>query len=184
RPRERVRSLNEQPIEDRLVAAGLPPLPRMAWLELDLGALAGNLATLRALAGDGTPIHAVVKADAYGHGAAPIARALEAARAGGPCVAPLDEPLALRSAGIRLPILVLYAIPPGMAAAARRARVAITASDATLLVELLAALDAGDEPPLEVQLEVETGLGRGGLAGTALRSAARAIAEARGAQLA
>ena len=40
----------EPPIEVRLAAAGLPPLPRTAWLELDLDALTGNLATLRVLA--------------------------------------------------------------------------------------------------------------------------------------
>jgi alanine racemase len=139
---------------------------------------------LRALAGEGTPIHPVVKADAYGHGAVPIARALEEAGADGLCVATLDEALLLRGAGIRLPILVLYAIPPGLAAAARQARVAVTASDWTLLFQLLEAIDGGEEPALNVQLEVETGLGRGGLVGKALREAAWGIVEARGARLA
>jgi alanine racemase len=46
------------------------------------------------------------------------------------------------------------------------------------------ANNGGDQPPLDVQLEVETGLGRGGLAGKPLREAARAIVEARGARLA
>src|SRR6185503_1568799 len=59
-------------IEARLTTAGLPPLPRTAWLELDLDALTANLATLRVLAGPGVPIRPVVKADAYGHGALPI----------------------------------------------------------------------------------------------------------------
>jgi alanine racemase len=49
-------------IEKRLEAAGLPPLPRTAWLEIDLDALRGNLAALRALAGRDVPIHPVVKA--------------------------------------------------------------------------------------------------------------------------
>ena len=62
-------------------------LPRSAWLTIDLDALVGNLAILRALAGSGRPVHPVVKADAYGHGAVPIARALEAAGADGFCVA-------------------------------------------------------------------------------------------------
>ena len=66
-----------RPIERRLSDAGLPPLPRTAWLEIDLEALADNLDTLRALAGPGVPVRPVVKADAYGHGAVPVARALE-----------------------------------------------------------------------------------------------------------
>jgi alanine racemase len=125
----------------------------------------------------------VVKADAYGHGAIPVTRALEAAGADGFCVATVDEALALRDAGVRRPILVLYAVPPGLADAAREARVAVSASDATLLRELLAALAPGDGPPLELQLEVETGLGRGGLAGQELLAAARALGDARSARL-
>ena len=78
------------PIEDRLAAVGLPPLPRLAWLELDLDALAANLATMRAAAG-GVAAFPVVKADAYGHGAVPIARALVEAGADGLSVATFDE---------------------------------------------------------------------------------------------
>ena len=159
-------------------------MPRTAWAELDLGALAGNLAALRLLAGEGVPLHPVVKADAYGHGAIPIARALDEAGADGFCVATLDEGLGLRRAGIEKPILVLYAIPPLLAETARSARIATTAADATLLGELLAALDPAADAPLDLQLEVETGLGRGGLAGEQLLGAARSIAEHRGARLA
>ena len=101
----------EPPVEVRIAAAGLPPVPRTAWLEIDLDALAGNLATLRALAGSSVLIHPVVKADAYGHGAVEVARALERGGADGLCVATIDEALELRDAGIGLPILVLYPVP-------------------------------------------------------------------------
>ena len=80
-----------------LAAAGLPPLPWMAWLELDLDALVGNLATLApwpAVA----PVHPVVKADAYGHGAVPIARASSRGRRRRLSVATMDEALELREA--------------------------------------------------------------------------------------
>ena len=50
-------------------------LPRTAWLEIDLDAISDNLACIRLLAGEGTPVHPVVKADAYGHGLVPVARA-------------------------------------------------------------------------------------------------------------
>jgi len=140
---------------------------------------------LRALAGQGTPVHPVVKADAYGHGAIPVARALQDAGADGFCVATLDEALALRAAGIERPILVLYPIPAGLAGAAAAARVAVTAGDDELLDALLSALrDAGPARPLDVHLEVETGLGRGGFDLAHIVTAARAIAEAPGATLA
>ena len=61
--------------------------------------VAANLAAIRGVAG-GLPVMPVVKADAYGHGMVPVARALEAAGVDGLCVATLDEALALREAGI------------------------------------------------------------------------------------
>jgi alanine racemase len=155
-----------QPIEARLAAAGLPPIPRLAWLELDLDALASNLGTLRQLAG-GVPVHPVVKADAYGHGAVPIARALVEAGAEGLSVATMDEALELRAAGLEAPIRVMYAIPPEFAAEAARQRVTVAAGDGTTIDALLAAATAGGAgangaPPLAVEIEIETGLGRGG----------------------
>ena len=144
-----------------------------------------NLATLRRLAGEGVPVHPVVKADAYGHGAIPVTRALEAAGADGFCVATLDEALALRAAGIRAPILVLYPIPEALVSAARRDGIAVTVGDAALLDSLLAATsaDAGG-PALDVHLEVETGLGRGGFLGEAAVAAVRALGAAPGIRLA
>ena len=109
------------PIERRLAEAGLPPLPRTAWLEIDLDALRDNLAALRVLAGPGVPVRPVVKADAYGHGAVPVALALEAAGADGFCVAAFDEAIELREGGVRAPILVLYPVPAAFAAEAARA---------------------------------------------------------------
>jgi alanine racemase len=165
-------------------------LPRTAWAEIDLDALAANLAVLRVLAGEGTPVHPVVKADAYGHGGVPVARALAASGADGFCVATLDEAIALRDAGISQPIVVLYPIPPNLAPVARRRAIAVTAGDTALLEALLFALapSADVRPenglPLSLELEVETGLGRGGLSGTGLLEAARAIEAVPGARLA
>jgi alanine racemase len=165
-----------RPIEDRLAQAGLPPLPRTAWAEIDLDALTGNLAALRAAAGPGTPVHPVVKGNAYGHGMVPVARALADAGANGFCVATLDEALALRYAGVARPIMVMFPIPPRLAGEARRHSIGITIGDRTLLDELLAALphDPG-EPRLPVELEIETGLGRGGFGSEAVVDAARAL---------
>ena len=113
-------------------------------------------------------LDAVVKADAYGHGAAGVASWLEARGAvDGLCVATVDEGLELRRAGIRLPILVLYAVPAGRAIAAAAASLALTIGEPALLEETIAALRDGDaldpEHPVDVQLEIETGLGRAGV---------------------
>jgi alanine racemase len=171
-------------IETRLADAGLDPLPRTAWLELDLDALGHNLDLIRRQAGTGVPVRPVVKADAYGHGAVPIARALEAAGVDGFCVATLDEAMELRAGGVRGPVLVLYPIPAAWAVAAAQARIAVTADDVNLLAELAAAA-AGipADAPLEVELEVETGLGRGGFLGAGLLDAARTILETPGLRL-
>ncbi len=175
-------------IEARLAAAGLPPLPRTAWLEIDLDALIANLGAVRTLAGDGVPVHPVVKADAYGHGAVPVARALEEAGADGFCVAALDEALALRAGGVFGPIRVLYPIPPALAGEAAAHGISVSAGDRGLLDELLesamAGRRAGSQVILRVELEVETGLGRGGFEPAVLAAAAHAVARSEAAEMA
>jgi alanine racemase len=172
-------SVPEPALDERLVMAGLPPLPRTAWLDIDLDALAANLEVLRTSAGLNVPIHPVVKADAYGHGAVPIARALEAAGADGLCVATIDEAVELRDGGLTVPILVMYPIPAGWLDAAVDGALDLSVGEPALLDRLLAALDErAGEATLRLQLEVETGLGRGGIpvdevAGVAVRLAQR-----------
>ena len=157
-------------------------MPRTAWLEIDLEALATNLAALTELAGH-VPVYPVVKANAYGHGALEVAAALEAAGAAGFCVATLDEAAQLRRAGIRVAILILYPIPAWQADEAAHLGVAVTAGDVDLLEELLAAAPPTPTEPLEIHLEVETGLGRGGFIGAELPAAAARIRETTGVRL-
>lgn len=158
-------------IERRLAAAGLPPLPRTAWLEIDLDRLVANLAAFRAALPTGVRIEPVVKADAYGHGAVPVARALEAAGVDGLSVAAFDEAVELRAGGLRCPILCLYAVPPEVVPEAMRLDIAVAATGEVLLERTIAAAGAawrGERGPrprraLRVHLDVETGLGRAGL---------------------
>jgi alanine racemase len=171
------------PIEARLAVAGLPPLPRTAWLEIDLDALRGNLAVLRGLAGPGEPVRPVVKADAYGHGAVPVASALEAAGADGFCVATVDEALELREGGVRGSILVLYPIPVSWVGEAARLGIGVTVGDPAGLGDMLQAAAVDPARPLAIELEVETGLGRGGFDADALVSAARLVAGSPGTAL-
>lgn len=156
----------------------------MAWAEIDLDALTHNLAVLRRLAGQGVPVHPVVKGDAYGHGVVPVARALASAGADGFCVATFDEAINLRRARIDLPILVLWSIPAELAQQAAANGISVTADDPGLLQLLLERLVADQvDPALGIHLEVETGLGRGGLPVEALLDAARTIEAAPRARL-
>jgi alanine racemase len=158
---------DRRPIEDRLRDAGLPPLDRPAWLEIDTAALAGNLAAIKARVGPDTQVWPVVKSDAYGHGAQVAARAFLASGAAGVCVATLDEARQLRSAGVTSPVLILYPIPPERLAEAADAgfEVAISTSDGAVAAarawEGSGAAAGGAR--LVAHLEVDTGLTRMGL---------------------
>jgi alanine racemase len=164
-------------IEARLARAGLPPLRRTAWIEIDTEALAGNLGALRRMAGSGVAVLPVVKADAYGHGMVPVARTLAAAGADGVCVATLDEAIVLDDSGIRAPVLVLYPIPPSGVAEATRRGFGVAGGAAGALEQLLAmGSAAGVTDPLSIELEIETGLGRGGVPPEAAVDAALRIA--------
>lgn len=173
-------------IDERLAAAGLPPLPRRVWAEIDEDALAGNLAAVRELIGPRVELSAVVKADAYGHGLIPVGRVFERAGADRLCVAGIDEATALRNAGISLPILILFPIPAAEAARAARDRFEIVASDASTTAATMAAWRevASPETELSVHLEVETGLARGGFKPEAVAQAARLIKSTPGVRLA
>ena len=111
-----------RPIEARLAAAGLPSLPRLAWLEVDLGVLAANVRSLRSLLPAGAAMGVVVKADGYGTGMVAAARAALRGGASALLVATLDEALGLRAAGLAARILVLYPVPPVVLPAAVAAR--------------------------------------------------------------
>jgi alanine racemase len=140
---------------------------------------------VRELAGPGVAVLPVVKADAYGHGAVPVARALEAAGVEGLCVATWDEALELRRAGVRATILVLYPVPVAHVPEAARRRIVLTVGDPDGLAALLATsatLKPGGRR-LGVALEVETGLGRGGLLEGQVAEAARAVSATRGVRL-
>jgi alanine racemase len=154
------------PIEERLRAAGLAPLARLSWIEIDLDALRGNLAALRSAVGPGVRVEPVVKADAYGHGGVEVAQALEAAGADGLSVATMDEALELRAAGVTLPLLVLYPVPTPWLGEAARLGIAVALGAGAGAEEALAtarSLAEAGSPELEVHVEVETGLGRGGV---------------------
>ena len=84
---------------------------RWAWAEIDLGAIAHNVAVLGTIAAP-TALCAVVKANGYGHGAVPVAIAAVRAGARSLAVALVSEGVELREAGITEPVLLLSEPPP------------------------------------------------------------------------
>ncbi|WP_328351875.1 alanine racemase [Mycobacterium sp. NBC_00419] len=128
---------------------------------VDLGAIADNVRVLRERAGS-AEVMAVVKADAYGHGAPQVARAAVAAGAAALGVATIDEALALRSAGITAPVLA-WLHPPGTDfAPALNADVQIGVSSARQVGEVLAAVERTGRTA-QVTVKVDTGLNRNGV---------------------
>ncbi|MGM0646725.1 MAG: alanine racemase, partial [Thermodesulfobacteriota bacterium] len=86
---------------------------RPIWAEIDLDAIGDNVRAIRSAVGAQPHIMAVVKANAYGHGAVAVAWASLQAGATWLGVARLEEAIALREAGLTAPILILGHCPPG-----------------------------------------------------------------------
>ena len=131
---------------------------RPTWVSIDLDAIEHNVRALRAIVAP-AQVCAVVKANGYGHGAVPVARA---AQRGGAwlAVAFVDEGLELRAARIDTPILVLSEPRPDEMRAARDAdlRVTVYTSDGVRA----AAGSASIDKPWPVQLKLDTGMNRVG----------------------
>lgn len=137
---------------------------RPVWSEVDLAAVRANVETLRARVAP-AQLLAVVKADAYGHGAVPVARAALEAGAAWLGVALVEEGVALRDAGIDAPILVLSEPPPAAAGAVVAhgfTPVVYTTRGVDALAKAVA--DAGGAEPLPVHVKVDTGMHRVGCA--------------------
>ena len=88
------------------------PQTERTWAEVRPETIVSNMRAIRASLPTGTKYLGVVKADAYGHGAVPVARALEENGADYLAVACIAEAVELREAGLRLPILILGNTPP------------------------------------------------------------------------
>src|SRR5688500_16798266 len=132
---------------------------RSAWAEVDLDAIASNAATLAAIAAPAA-LCAVVKANGYGHGAAPVARAALAGGATWLAVALTAEGAELRDAGITAPILLLSEPPVDEHADVVRFDLTPTVYTESGIESLARAASR----PLGVHLKVDTGMHRVGAA--------------------
>ena len=131
------------------------------WAEIDLGNLEHNYRALRACA-PGSKFLGVVKANAYGHGAVPVAKKLEELSADYLAVACLNEALELRDAGIEMPVMILGGTPPELAELVVEhgiTQVVFTMELAQALSE--AAAKRGTKAKIHVK--VDTGMSRLGL---------------------
>jgi len=127
---------------------------------IDLAAISENASVL-ASAARGTPVMAVVKANAYGHGLVPAARAALAGGADRLGVNQVDEALELRRAGITGPILAWLPWRQADCDAAVPAGVEVGV-DTPWRLDLAAAAGARHGRPARVHLEADTGMSRGG----------------------
>ena len=137
---------------------------RPTWAEVSLSALRQNFRTIQKHVGANVVVCAVVKADAYGHGAVECSRALEAEGARWLGVTSLDEAIPLREAGIHANILLMTGFWRGEEAEIVRQRLTPTVWEPWQIDSLdkaAAALGVARHP---VHLKVDTGMGRLGVA--------------------
>ena len=129
---------------------------------IDLSAIRHNVRQIRACLPAGTRMIAVVKANAYGHGAIPVSRAALGAGADWLAVAIPEEGVELRSAGIRVPILVLGLTLPEQAAlfADHDLTAAVATSES---LQALHAIALCKNKRIRVMIKLDTGMGRVGI---------------------
>ena len=152
---------------------------RPTWADISLATLRQNFRTVQKHVGAGVTVCAVVKADAYGHGAVECSRALEAEGARWLGVTSLDEAIPLRDAGIRSDILLMTGFWRGEESEIVRQRLTPTVWEPWHIESLdkaAAALGVARHP---VHLKVDTGMGRLGVSVDQLPAVLDALRAAR-----
>ena len=136
---------------------------RPCWMEIDLGALADNVRVLRSRLGPDRHIIAALKGDAYGHGIGPVARCLARGDVHSLATGSLRDAVAIREAGVELPILMFAGpLPEGMAPLLERG-LTPTVHDWTSAQAISDAATHAARGPAPVYVKVDSGLGRLGV---------------------
>jgi alanine racemase len=133
-------------------------MPQRALARVNLAAIERNVARLKRELSEQTELCAVVKADGYGHGAAPVARAALVGGASWLAVASAQEALELRGEAADTPILVMGAISAEELPLALAARAELTAWSEQFVEEVAGA--AGEGTPVPLHVKLDTGMGR------------------------
>lgn len=132
---------------------------KRTWAEISLENIVHNMKAIRASLPAGTKFLGVVKADAYGHGAVPVAHALEKNGADYLAVSCLDEALELRDAGVLMPILILGHTPVDHVPELIDAHLTQTVTNRAKALEYDAAAKAHGGT-LKIHIKLDTGMGR------------------------
>jgi alanine racemase len=152
---------------------------RPTWAEVSLPALRQNFRVVQKHVGTGVTICAVVKADAYGHGAVECSHALEAEGARWLGVTSLDEAIPLREAGVRANILLMTGFWRGEESEIVRLRLTPTVWELWQIESLEKAAAAFGVARHLVHLKVDTGMGRLGVAVDRLPAVLEALSAAK-----
>jgi len=152
---------------------------RPTWADVSLTTLRQNFRTVQKHVGAGVTVCAVVKADAYGHGAVECSKALEAEGAGWLGVTSLDEAIPLRDAGVRANILLMTGFWRGEENEIVRLRLTPTVWEPWQIESLDKAASALGVAHRAVHLKVDTGMGRLGVAVDQLPSLLASISSAK-----
>lgn len=142
------------------------------WVRIDLSAIERNLSYY--LESTNRQVMAVVKANAYGHGAVEVSDAAVRAGASWLAVARVEEALELREAGIEAPMLILGFTPPEQVESMIAAKVSLTVWDASQ-IEAIGDLAARVNQAATLHLKVDTGMSRLGVQVSRAGDLARAI---------
>ncbi|MGB7340413.1 MAG: alanine racemase [Phototrophicaceae bacterium] len=147
--------------QDNIRQQTVPNL-RPSWIEIDGDALATNIQIIDDHLAPDVTLMAVVKADAYGHGAVLVARTAVTNGAGYLAVASIAEAIELRDAGITTPILVLTYAPAELARQAHQLNITLTVFDLeqAQLYDRMARSVTGK---LKVHIKIDSGMGRLGI---------------------
>ena len=145
------------------------------WIEVDLPAIENNYRAIRGICGDGVAIIAIIKANAYGHGAVEVAKTLSNAGAEYLAVTRLEEAIPIREAGVLAPLLLLAPALPDEVSE-------VVAQNLTSCIscfedaERLSQAATSQKKIARTQLKIDTGMNRFGVAVEAAVEVARAIA--------
>ena len=131
-------------------------VPARTWAEVDLGAVRHNVRELKRRASN-SQLMAVVKADAYGHGALEVSHAALEAGADSFAVVTIEEGAVLRRGGIEAPILVFTDLLPDFLPLAEEQGLTVTAHS------MISAGRIAENPGLQAHLKVNTGMNRWGV---------------------
>lgn len=155
-----------------LIECRVTPTPSSAWIEVDLDALQNNARVLRSALAPGVGLGILVKANGYGHGLVMPSRAAIAGGATMLVVATLEEGLALREGGLDGRILVVYPVPRDGVGEAVAVDLELSVSGIASARDTLAGWAAArPQLPasiLHLHVEVDSGMGRGGVPRAAL----------------